>query len=134
MNRQHVLRVTTMGSNNFPSFILFLNRRYSLLSFRLPQRILILRQFGGSAYHLCCVFVEVADNSTTHNTVILYSAKGSLSHRRRHTSSNGGLTRGKRHQTQTCALARSTVWAKLHLILNINIFTGGYGLHKFLFQ
>ena len=85
-------------------------------------------------YSVCCVFVEVADNSTTHNTVILYSAKGSLSHRRRHTSSNGGLTRGKRHQTQTCALARSTVWAKLHLILNINIFTGGYGLQKFLFQ
>ena len=54
-------------------FFSFFNRRYSLLSFRLPQRILIL-----SIWRLCqspiqyaVFFVEVADNSTTHNTLLL---------------------------------------------------------------
>ena len=41
----------------------FFNRRYSLLSFRLPQRILI--HINSEAlpitYSVCCVFVELAD-------------------------------------------------------------------------
>ena len=71
-------------------------------------------------YSVRCVFIEVADNSTTHNTLLfLYSVKGSLSHRWRRTSLNDVPTRGKQHhtQTQTRALAHSTVWEKLPELL-----------------
>ena len=43
------------------------------------------------SYSVCCFFVEVADYSITHNSLLfLYSAKGSLSHRQQ-TGSNAGL-------------------------------------------
>ena len=65
------------------------------------------------------MYVEVADNSTTHNTLLfLHSAKGSLSHRRQQMGLNAGLTRGELHhtQTQTCpSLLDCLVWAHLKL-------------------
>ena len=52
-------------------FFLKKNRRYSLSSFRLSQCIMI------HINSVRCVFVEVADNSTTHNTLLfLCSAEG----------------------------------------------------------
>ena len=61
-------------------YIFFFNRRYSLLSFQLPQRILIL-----SIWRLCqspiqyaVFFVEVADKSTTHNSQLFCTRRKAL--------------------------------------------------------
>ena len=56
---------------------------YSLLSFRLPQRILILHINSEAlpiTYSVCCVFVEVADNSTTHNTLLFCTRRKAANH------------------------------------------------------
>ena len=104
--------------------VFFLRRRYSLLSFRLPQRILIdiTYQLGGSANHLFSMLCFCRISWQTLQPILLcyslYSAKGSLSHRQRPTGLNAGLTRGKLHHTQTQtthALDRSAVWAELRI-------------------
>ena len=78
-------------------FFLFFNRRYSLVSFRLHQHILM---YKISILRLCQSPIQYAVFSlqnqltkcTTHNTLLfLYLAKDSLSHRQRQMGSNMGL-------------------------------------------